>query len=165
LVIAAEMSSESDRERIVRETTEHHGRVDVLVDNAGIGEGVAVEDETTDQFRLAIGVKVTAVWHMAKLCSPSMISSGRGSIVNIASFLGFVGSIPMKHSHHCASKGAVVNLTRELALQWARKGVRVNTRSARSRDGVNELPAQSSLRTRPTCDGNRCPEPSLATLN
>jgi len=126
LVIAADMSSESDRERIVRETIEHHGRVDVLVNNAGIGEGVAVEDETTDQFRLAMEVNVTAVWHMAKLCAPSMISSGRGSIVNIASILGFVGSTPIKQSHYCASKGAVVNLTRELALQWARKGVRVN---------------------------------------
>ena len=55
LVIAADMSPESDRERIVRKTIEHHGRVDVRVDNAGIGEGVAVEDETTDQFRLCPG--------------------------------------------------------------------------------------------------------------
>jgi NAD(P)-dependent dehydrogenase (short-subunit alcohol dehydrogenase family) len=126
LVIAADISSESDRSRLVHETISHLGRVDILVNNAGVGTGVAVEDETTDQFRLAMEVNVTAVWHMAKLCAPSMISSGRGSIVNIASILGFVGSTPIKQSHYCASKGAVVNLTRELALQWARKGVRVN---------------------------------------
>ena len=56
-----------------------------------------------------------------------MLAQGRGgSIVNVASMLGHVGSTPVKQAHYCASKGAVVNLTRELALQWARKGVRVN---------------------------------------
>lgn len=124
--IAADLSSEDDRERIVRETIDHHGRIDILINNAGVGSKVAVEDETVEQFRLAMEVNVTAVWHMAKLCAPSMIRSGRGSIVNIASILGFVGSTPIKQSHYCASKGAVVSLTRELALQWARKGVRVN---------------------------------------
>jgi NAD(P)-dependent dehydrogenase (short-subunit alcohol dehydrogenase family) len=126
LVIAADISSELDRERLVRETLDHHGRIDILVNNAGVGTGVAIEDETTEQFRTAMEVNVIALWHMAKLCAPSMISSGSGSIVNIASILGFVGSTPIKQSHYCASKGAVVNLTRELALQWARKGVRVN---------------------------------------
>jgi NAD(P)-dependent dehydrogenase (short-subunit alcohol dehydrogenase family) len=126
LVIAADISSESDRERIVRETIESHGRVDILVNNAGVGTAVAVEDETTEQFRMAMEVNVTAPWHMAKLCAPSMISTGRGAIVNIASILGFVGSTPIKQSHYCASKAAMINLTRELALQWARKGIRVN---------------------------------------
>ena len=126
LAIAADISSESDRARIVRETIERHGRVDILVNNAGVGTGVPVEEETNEQFRTAMEVNVTAPWHMAKLCSPSMISSGSGSIVNIASILGFVGSTPIKQSHYCASKGALINLTRELALQWARKGIRVN---------------------------------------
>jgi NAD(P)-dependent dehydrogenase (short-subunit alcohol dehydrogenase family) len=67
------------------------------------------------------------IWHLAKLCSPSMIANGGGSIINVASMLGHVGSTPVKQAHYCASKGAVVNLTRELALQWARKGVRVNS--------------------------------------
>ncbi len=125
-VIAADISSETDRQRLVQETVDRHGRVDILVNNAGVGTGVAVEDETTAQFRQAMEVNVTAVWHLAKLCAPFMIRSGSGSIVNIASILGFVGSTPIKQSHYCASKGAVVNLTRELALQWARKGVRVN---------------------------------------
>ena len=71
-------------------------------------------------------LNVTALWHLSKLSSPSMIANGGGSIVNIASMLGHVGSTPIKQAHYCASKGAVVNLTREMALQWARKGVRVN---------------------------------------
>jgi NAD(P)-dependent dehydrogenase (short-subunit alcohol dehydrogenase family) len=55
-----------------------------------------------------------------------MAGAGYGSIVNVASMLGLVGSTPVKQAHYCASKGAVINLTRELALQWARRGVRVN---------------------------------------
>jgi NAD(P)-dependent dehydrogenase (short-subunit alcohol dehydrogenase family) len=54
------------------------------------------------------------------------VAQRSGSIVNVASMLGLVGSTPVKQAHYTATKGGVVNLTRELALQWARKGVRVN---------------------------------------
>lgn len=126
VAIAADLSSADDRERVVAQTIERFGRVDVLVNNAGIGHKVSVEHEQLDTFRQAMEVNVTAVWHLSKLCAPSMIASGGGSIVNIASMLGHVGATPVKQAHYCASKGAVVNLTRELALQWARKGIRVN---------------------------------------
>ena len=87
---------------------------------------MAVEDESLDWFRQVMEVNVTAIWHLCNLVSPGMIANGGGSIVNVASMLGHVGSAPVKQAHYCASKGAVVNLTRELAAQWARKGVRVN---------------------------------------
>ena len=111
---------------MVDTTLERFGRVDVLVNNAGVGQKTAVEAETVEMFRNAMELNVTAVWHLSKLVAPSMIGSGGGSIVNIASMLGHVASAPVKQAHYCASKGAVVNLTRELAAQWARKGIRVN---------------------------------------
>ena len=123
---AADMADDVDRERLVTDVLDRFGRVDVLVNNAGVGGSVAVEDEELDRFRTSMEVNVTALWHLSKLCAPSMIASGSGAIVNVASMLGHVGSTPIKQAHYCASKGAVVNLTRELALQWARKGVRVN---------------------------------------
>ena len=55
-----------------------------------------------------------------------MVAQKSGSVINVASMLGHVGATPVKQAGYCASKGGVVNLTRELALQWARKGVRVN---------------------------------------
>lgn len=125
-VIGADMADEADRERLVADVLDRFGRIDVLVNNAGVGGSVAVEDEELDRFRASMEVNVTALWHLSKLCAPSMIATGAGSIVNVASMLGHVGSTPVKQAHYCASKGAVVNLTRELALQWARKGVRVN---------------------------------------
>ncbi|MBI5090360.1 MAG: SDR family oxidoreductase [Actinobacteria bacterium] len=124
--VQADLSQSDDRERAVAEVLARHGRVDVLVNNAGISTVVGVEDESLDVFRGVMEVNVTAVWHLSKLCAPSMIASGAGSIVNVASMLGHVGATPVKQANYCASKGAVVNLTRELALQWARKGVRVN---------------------------------------
>ena len=126
LVLVADMADDADRERLVADVVDRFGRVDVLVNNAGVGGTVAVENEELDRFRTSMEVNVTALWHLSKLCAPSMIASGSGSIVNVASMLGHVGSTPVKQAHYCASKGAVVNLTRELALQWARKGVRVN---------------------------------------
>ncbi len=126
LIVTADVADERDREQLVTRAIDHFGQVDVLVNNAGIGRKIGVEDEELDWFRLAMEVNVTALWHLSKLVAPSMIEHGGGSIVNVASMLGHVGSTPVKQAHYCASKGAVVNLTRELALQWARKGVTVN---------------------------------------
>ncbi len=126
LVVAADVSDPDDRERIVATTIDRLGAVGILVNNAGVTEVVGVEDESLDTFRRSMEINVTAVWHLAKLCAPSMIAAGGGSIVNVASMLGHVGATPVKQANYAASKGAVVNLTRELALQWARKGIRVN---------------------------------------
>ncbi len=126
MVMNADLSRPHDRERLVAETTDRFGTVHVLVNNAGVGRKVAIEDEDLDTFRHAMELNVTAVWHLSKLVSAPMVAQRYGSIVNVASMLGHVGSSPVKQAHYCASKGAVVNLTRELALQWARKGVRVN---------------------------------------
>jgi NAD(P)-dependent dehydrogenase (short-subunit alcohol dehydrogenase family) len=129
VAIGVDLSRADDRERLVAETLERFGRVDVLVNNAGIGHAVSVENETLDDFRDAMELNVTAVWHLSQLCGEAMVAAGSGSIVNVASMLGHVASTPIKQAHYCASKGAVVNLTRELAAQWGRKGVRVNTLS------------------------------------
>jgi NAD(P)-dependent dehydrogenase (short-subunit alcohol dehydrogenase family) len=124
--IACDVSVAEDRERLVADTVERFGTIDILVNNAGIGHMVAVEDEDLDTFRQAMEVNVTSIWHLSKLAGTHMTAKRSGVIVNVASILGFVGSSPIRQAHYCASKGAVVNLTREMALQWARKGVRVN---------------------------------------
>ena len=114
------------RERLIATTLDELGRLDVLVNNAGIGGKVGIEDEVMDDFRAVMEVNVTAIWHLCKLAREALIADGGGSVVNVASMLGHVGSTPVKQAAYCASKGAVVNLTRELALQFARRGVRVN---------------------------------------
>jgi NAD(P)-dependent dehydrogenase (short-subunit alcohol dehydrogenase family) len=127
LAVQADVAVEADRERLIAAAIEHgQGTLSILVNNAGIGHKIAIEDEETAMFREAMEINVTAPWHLSKLASVPMRAAGYGSIINIASILGYVGSTPIKQAHYCASKGAVLNLTRELGLQWARKGIRVN---------------------------------------
>ena len=128
LAVATDVADGEAREHLIAATVERFGRLDILVNNAGVTTVVAVENEELDVFRHALEVNTTAVWHLSKLAAAEpMKARGYGSIINVASMLGHVGGTPVKQANYCASKGAVINLTRELALQWARKGIRVNS--------------------------------------
>lgn len=124
--VPGDVANDDDRRRVIESTLSTHGRIDVLVNNAGIGSPEPAELETVDRFSEVMDVNVTAVFALAQLAGRAMLEQGSGSIINLASILGLVASAPIKQASYAASKGAVVNLTRELAVQWARKGVRVN---------------------------------------
>lgn len=126
LVVQTDVAEESHRENLINETVDKLGRIDVLVNNAGIGTQVGIEDESLELFRRTLEINTTAVWHLSKLAGDHMVRAGKGSIINIASMYGLVAAAPMKQANYTASKGAVINMTRELAVQWGRKGVRVN---------------------------------------
>lgn len=115
-----------DLTALVALARERFGKLDVFVNNAGIGEPMPAESEPMGHFRQVVDVNLNAVFQLCQLAFRPMVDSSGGSIVNVASMLGLIGSAPIKQASYCASKGAVVNLTRELGCQWARKGVRVN---------------------------------------
>jgi len=126
LVVGCDVSVDDELASLTRQTIDAFGRIDVLVNNAGIGTPIAAEDEDLAHFRQVVDVNLTALFGLSQLVGRQMIQQGNGSIINIASILGLVASAPIKQASYTATKGAVVNLTRELAVQWARKGVRVN---------------------------------------
>jgi NAD(P)-dependent dehydrogenase (short-subunit alcohol dehydrogenase family) len=126
VAVVGDFAVAADRERLVETTVSAFGRIDVLVNNAGIGSPEPAETETVERFGEVMDVNVTSVFALAQLAGRRMIEQRDGTIINIASILGLVASAPIKQASYTASKGAVVNLTRELAVQWARKGVRVN---------------------------------------
>jgi NAD(P)-dependent dehydrogenase (short-subunit alcohol dehydrogenase family) len=126
LTVACDVAVDADCERLVAATLERFGRVDVLVNNAGIGTPMPAEDEPIDHWRRVVDVNLNGLFVLSQLAGRQMLAQGSGSIVNVASILGLVASAPIKQASYTATKGAVVNLTRELACQWARKGVRVN---------------------------------------
>lgn len=126
VVVATDLAVAADRERLVATAVDRTGRLDVLVNNAGASVVAGIEHESLDDFESVVQLNLTALWHLCKLARDPLIADGGGSIVNVASMLGHVGSTPVKQASYCATKGAVVNLTRELALQFARKNVRVN---------------------------------------
>jgi NAD(P)-dependent dehydrogenase (short-subunit alcohol dehydrogenase family) len=126
LPVTCDVSVDADCERLIADAIAVDGHLDVLVNNAGIGEPMAAEHEPIDHFRDVVDVNLNALFLLSQLAGRHMIERSAGSIVNLASVLGMVASTPIKQASYCASKGAVVNLTRELGAQWARKGIRVN---------------------------------------
>lgn len=124
--VECDVTSEADCDRIVAAAAAVSGNVDILVNNAGTGDVVPAEDEDIDLFRQVVEVNLVGLFTMCQRAGRIMLAQGSGSIVNIASSLGLVASSPITQAGYCASKGGVVNLTRELAAQWASRGVRVN---------------------------------------
>ena len=121
-----DLTSADERENLVAAVESRLGPIDILVNNAGAVNATSIEDESLADFTRMIELNLTAAWHLMKLVGVSMVDRRRGSIINIASILGVVGATPAKDSGYSAAKGGLVNLTREMGLQWARKGVRVN---------------------------------------
>lgn len=103
-----------------------HDRIDVLVNNAGTSWVGPAEDETPEEFAHVVQTNLVASFALARAAARHMLAGDGGSIVNVASVFGLVGSGRVPQASYSASKGGVVNLTRELAAQWARRGVRVN---------------------------------------
>ena len=105
---------------------ERFGHLDVLVNNAGVADPKPVEEETLEDFMSMLEVNLVQAWHLTKLFGEGMVERRSGSVINIASIIGVVAATPIKQTGYPAAKGGLVNLTREMAVQWARKGVRVN---------------------------------------
>jgi NAD(P)-dependent dehydrogenase (short-subunit alcohol dehydrogenase family) len=127
-VIGCDLAEPDAAESLVETTITRHGRVDVVVNNAGTYERVPALEEPRERFREVIDVNLVAPFVLARTAARRMIESGEGgSIVNISSIWGVVGVGQIPEASYAASKGALVNLTRELAAQWARQGVRVNS--------------------------------------
>ena len=124
--VRCDVAVEDDRVALVDRAVAERGHLDVLVNNAGIGDVVPALEEDMAHFEEVMAVNVNALFRLSQLAGAHMVERGRGAIVNVASILGLVASAPIPQASYAASKGAVVNLTRELGVQWARKGVRVN---------------------------------------
>ncbi len=122
--IEADVSIVEDCTRVVEQTKSELGRVDVLVNNAGIGTAVPATREQPDEFRKVIDINLMGSYWMAQACARAMTDGG--SIVNIGSVLGST-TAALPQAAYSSSKAAIIGLTRDLAQQWTgRKGIRVN---------------------------------------
>jgi gluconate 5-dehydrogenase len=127
LAITADVTREDDVERMIAQAIERFGRLDILVNNAGIGGSVPPEDMPLADWQRVLDVNLTGVFLGSQAAARAMIASGQGGhIINITSILGAGASEPVPAAAYSATKGAVINLTRDLAVHWASKGILVN---------------------------------------
>jgi NAD(P)-dependent dehydrogenase (short-subunit alcohol dehydrogenase family) len=101
------------------------GRLDVLVNNAGICDDGLLEQQTLDELCHVINVNLISVLDLCRLTAPVLLATPDASVINVASMYGVVASRQPMAAYN-ASKGALINLTRQLAAQWGERGVRVN---------------------------------------
>jgi NAD(P)-dependent dehydrogenase (short-subunit alcohol dehydrogenase family) len=121
-----DVAVEAEVDQLVARVLERYGRADILVNNAGITRVIPAQDEPLETFEQVLATNLTGAFLCSQRFGRAMLAAGSGAIVNVASVLGMVGSGQVPQASYAASKGGLVNLTRELAAQWARKGVRVN---------------------------------------
>jgi NAD(P)-dependent dehydrogenase (short-subunit alcohol dehydrogenase family) len=125
LALPADVARPDDCNRVVEETVDRLGKVDVLINNAGVGTAVPATREAPDEFRRVIDINLNGSYFMAQACGRAMRAGG-GSIVNIGSVIGSTSAF-LPQAAYAASKAAIIGLTRDLAQQWTgRKGIRVN---------------------------------------
>lgn len=140
-IAQGDISDAADRDRIVKDTLSAFGRIDILINNAGVSSIAPLLTSTEDEWRRVMAINVDAMFFMSQLCLPSMRAHQWGRIVNIGSVYGALAlnpahydtftdegtAGPRRQPAYHTSKGAVLNLTRDLAAAVARWGVTVNT--------------------------------------
>jgi NAD(P)-dependent dehydrogenase (short-subunit alcohol dehydrogenase family) len=124
IYIYADHVKVADCQRVVRHVIEKYGRIDILFNNAGIVLSGNAERTSELQWQAVMDLNVTAVWRMSKLVLPYMRKQGKGVIINNASDWGIVGG--KEAVAYCASKGAVIQMTKAMALDHAHENIRVN---------------------------------------
>jgi len=110
--------------RLVEETVQHFGTIDILVNNAGIIRRSDAIEHSEEDWNAVIGTDLTSVFRLTQHAGKHMLAQGSGKIVNIASLLTFQGGIRVPS--YAAAKGAVGQLTKAFANEWAAKGINVN---------------------------------------
>ncbi|WP_461039607.1 SDR family NAD(P)-dependent oxidoreductase [Spirosoma harenae] len=124
IAFSADITNQDQAEAMAKMAMDTFGRIDVLINSAGINIRGPIDELTLDEFSAVLDINVKGTWLASKAVIPYMKQAGRGSIINLASTLGLVGLA--NRTPYTASKGAVVQMTRALALEMAPYNITVN---------------------------------------
>jgi len=125
LPVQMDVNKREDIEAMLRQTLDKFGKVDILVNNAGISTVNQAEDMTDEEFQSVIQTNIGGVFLCSQIVGRQMLKQKKGKIINIASMYSFVGASYVPQVSYTTSKAGVLGLTREMAVEWAPKGVQV----------------------------------------
>src|SRR6266568_2965483 len=123
--LTCDVADAASVEQMVQQTIEKNSKIDVLVNNADLTWGAPAESMPLERWRQVIDANITGTFLMSQAVGRHMLERNKGAIVNVASIAGFGGG-QLNTVGYNASKAAVINLTRALAVEWAARGIRVN---------------------------------------
>lgn len=124
LALSTDVSDNNQVLALVQKTIAQFGRIDILVNSAGVYLAHDALSASEEEWNKVMSIDLKGVWSCSKACIPEMLKQGSGKIINIASIAGLIGF--EQSAAYCAAKGGVVNLTREMALDYASKGININ---------------------------------------
>jgi NAD(P)-dependent dehydrogenase (short-subunit alcohol dehydrogenase family) len=125
-VVESDVTNSDDRRRLIDTALEHHGRIDALVNNAGVSHTGPALRQSGAEFARVLDLNLVAPFELACFAATAMRRTGGGSIVNVASVMALRSVDPFPDAAYVASKAGLLGLTRELASQWGRHDIRVN---------------------------------------
>lgn len=121
-----DVTDRKDIARVVDKVIARHGRIDILVNNAGICINATALDTSPEVWERQMTINLDAVFFLSQAVGAHMVKAGRGAMVNLSSFAAVVDVRPQKHIAYSVSKAGVAHLSKVLASEWAKSGVRVN---------------------------------------
>ncbi|SCP97714.1 glucose 1-dehydrogenase [Anaerobium acetethylicum] len=127
IAIKADVTKEEDVDNMIKVILDTFGKLDVAFCNAGICLNIPAEEMTYDQWKKVIDINLNGVFLSSQAAAKVMLKQGKGSIINTASMSGHIVNVPQPQCSYNASKAGVIMLTKSMAVEFAKKGVRVNS--------------------------------------